>query len=106
MPKITFIEHDGTEHVVEAALGKSVMEAATANMVPGVVAECGGCCACATCHVYIDEPWFSRLVPPDPMESGMLEGAMHPGPHSRLSCQITVTEDLEGLVARIPESQF
>lgn len=105
MPKITFIEDDGSTHVVEAAVGQSVMEAATTNLIPGVIGECGGSCSCATCHVYVQEPWFAQLPPPDEMELGMLEGAVEPGPLSRLSCQIKMTDELDGLTARIPSGQ-
>jgi len=105
MPKITFIEPDGVTHVVEATPGQSIMEAATTNMVPGIIGECGGCCSCATCHVYVDEPWFQKLPPADEMELGMLEGAVEPGPLSRLSCQIKMSDELDGIVARIPEGQ-
>ena len=105
MPGITFIQPDGTRQVVEASVGQSVMEAATGAMVRGIVGECGGSCSCATCHLYVEEPWLSQLPPPDEMEQGMLEGAVEPGPQSRLSCQIKVTESLDGLVARIPAGQ-
>lgn len=105
MPKITFIEDDGTIHVVEASVGQSVMEAATTNLIPGVIGECGGSCSCATCHVYVDQAWFDKLPPPDEMELGMLEGAVEPGPQSRLSCQIKITEEMDGLTARIPSGQ-
>jgi 2Fe-2S ferredoxin len=106
MPKIHFVEPDGKTHLVEGAVGQSVMEAATRNQVPGIIGECGGCCACATCHLYVDEPWFSRLPPADEMEMGMLEGALETGPHSRLTCQVRITEELDGLTARIPASQL
>jgi 2Fe-2S ferredoxin len=105
MPRITFIEDNGTTHVVDAAVGQSVMEAATTNMIPGVIGECGGSCSCATCHVYVDEAWFGKLPPADEMELGMLEGAVEPGPQSRLSCQIKITDEMDGLVARIPSGQ-
>ncbi|MBI2384271.1 MAG: 2Fe-2S iron-sulfur cluster binding domain-containing protein [Gammaproteobacteria bacterium] len=105
MPKIVFIQHTGESQTVEARPGQSVMEAATANMVRGIIGECGGSCSCATCHVYVDRDWFERLPAADTMELGMLEGAVEPGPLSRLSCQIKVTEDLDGLVARIPAGQ-
>lgn len=105
MPKITFIEDDGTTHVVEASVGQSVMEAATTNLIPGVIGECGGSCSCATCHVYVEQPWFDQLPPADEMEQGMLEGAVEPGPQSRLSCQIKITEEMDGLTARIPSGQ-
>lgn len=105
MPKIRFVQASGEEQVIDAPLGKTVMEAATANLVRGIIGECGGACACATCHVYVDEPWFSQLLPPDAMEQGMLEGAVEPGPKSRLSCQIDVSSELDGLVLRIPAGQ-
>lgn len=105
MPTIIFIQPDGQSQSVEASAGQSVMEAATGNLVPGIVGECGGSCSCATCHVYIDEAWYGRLAPPDEMESGMLEGAVEPGPLSRLCCQIKVTDALDGLIARIPAGQ-
>ena len=105
MPKLIFIQHTGATQEVDANVGQSVMEAATGAMVRGIVGECGGGCSCATCHVYVDEPWFSQLAPPDDMEQGMLEGAVEPGPKSRLSCQIKVTEEIDGLIARIPAGQ-
>lgn len=105
MPKITFIDPVGATHEVEAKLGQSVMEAATGNLIRGIVGECGGSCSCATCHVYVDEAWYGRLAPPDEMEAGMLEGAVEPGPLSRLSCQIPVTEALDGLLVRVPAGQ-
>ncbi|MEQ1439001.1 2Fe-2S iron-sulfur cluster-binding protein [Fontimonas sp. SYSU GA230001] len=106
MTRITFIAPGKGEYHVEAQPGQSVMEAATGNLVPGIIGECGGSCACATCHVYVDEAWIARLPPPDEMEKGMLEGAVDPGPLSRLSCQIRITDALDGLVLRIPEGQL
>jgi len=107
MPKLSFIEPGGKVHVIDGEVGLSVMEAATRSLVvPGIIGECGGCCTCATCHVYIDEPWFSRLHAADEMELGMLEGAIEPQPRSRLSCQIKITEELDGLVAHIPAGQL
>lgn len=105
MPKIVFIQPDGKEQTVDAAIGQSVMEAATGNLIPGIVGECGGSCSCATCHVYVAEAWLARLPPADEMEAGMLEGAIEPGPLSRLSCQIKVTAELEGLSLTIPAGQ-
>jgi 2Fe-2S ferredoxin len=105
MPKITFIEHTGREHEVEAEIGQSVMQAATNNMVPGVIGECGGNCSCATCHVYIEPPWAERIEGPSSQEQEMIECALHTRPTSRLSCQIRVTVDLEGLTVKLPESQ-
>ena len=105
MPKVTFIEHDGTEHAVEAGEGFSVMEAAVRNGVPGIEADCGGACACATCHVYVDPAWVEATGTPVEMEADMLEFAIEPQPTSRLSCQIRITDALNGLVVRVPASQ-
>ena len=105
MPKITFIEPNGTEHVVEAEAGLSVMEAAIRKMVPGIDADCGGACACATCHVYVEEVWRDKTGKPTAMEESMLDFAYDPKENSRLSCQIRVTEELDGLVVRLPEFQ-
>jgi 2Fe-2S ferredoxin len=105
MPKLRFIQASGEEQVVDAPVGKSVMDAAVNNMVRGIIGECGGACSCATCHVYVDEPWLGQLLPADAMEQGMLEGAIEPGPKSRLSCQIDVTDALDGMILRIPAGQ-
>jgi 2Fe-2S ferredoxin len=105
MAKITFIEADGKEHQVEAREGQSVMQAATDNLVPGIVAECGGYASCATCHGYVDEAWLTKLPPPDAAEEGMISCAFHVRPNSRLTCQLKVTPALEGLVVRLPVSQ-
>ena len=106
MPKITYIESDGTEHQVEAPVGYSVMEAAVQNMVPGIEAECGGGCACATCQVYVDEQWASHFPPAEEMETEMLSFAPHVEDNSRLSCQLSITAETDGLVVRLPESQY
>ncbi len=105
MPQITYIEHDGTTHQVEAEVGSTVMETAIRNGVTGIVAECGGACACATCHVYVDEPWFDRLPKRSPEEEDMLDFAFDAKPTSRLSCQIKVEPALDGLVVRTPAYQ-
>jgi 2Fe-2S ferredoxin len=105
MVTITYIEHDGTPHVHDVTAGLTVKDGAMNNDVPGILAQCGGACACATCHVYVDPAWESRLEPPEEGEVGMLECATLPGPGSRLSCQIIVSEALNGLVVRIPLSQ-
>ena len=105
MPKITYIEHDGTEHTVEVKKGLSVMEGAIRNNVPGIDADCGGACACATCHVYVDEAWLGKTGSTSAMEDSMLDFAENVEPNSRLSCQIRVTDDLDGLIVRLPESQ-
>ena len=105
MAKITFIEHSGDEHEVEAKAGLSVMEAAVKNNVPGIDADCGGACACATCHVYVDEAWLAGTGERTAMEQSMLEFAEGVEPNSRLACQIRIDEALDGLVVRLPESQ-
>jgi ferredoxin, 2Fe-2S len=105
MPKITYIEPDGTTRTVEAEIGATVMETALKNDVPGIVAECGGACSCATCHVYVDEAFAAKIEPPSPMEEDMLDFAFEVKPNSRLSCQIKVTEALDGLVVRTPGYQ-
>ena len=105
MVKITYVEANGAEHTVEAKPGMSVMEAAVKNGVSGIAADCGGSCACATCRVYVDAPWREKTGEAGDMELAMLEFAEDPDPGVRLSCQIKVTEDLDGLVVRMPESQ-
>ncbi len=105
MPKITYIEPNETAHTVEAEVGSTVMEAAIQNGISGIEAECGGACACATCHVYVDEAWREKTGEPSPMEEDMLDFGYDIRPNSRLSCQIKVTPDLDGLVVRIPERQ-
>ena len=105
MTKLTIVAFDGTRYDLDAANGSTVMENAVRNSVPGVEAECGGACACATCHVYVDDTWAARVGPPSPMEEDMLDFAYEVKPTSRLSCQIKVTEDLDGLVVNVPERQ-
>jgi 2Fe-2S ferredoxin len=105
MVSITYIQPDGRHVAVEAKAGMSLMEAAVKNNVPGIEAQCGGACACATCHVYVEESWQTAAGEPEMMERSMLEFAAHPGPGSRLACQITLTDALNGLVVRIPISQ-
>lgn len=105
MPTVTFVSAAGDRHSVETGIGNSVMEAAVGNGVVGIDADCGGSCACATCHVVVDAEWFDRLPPPEEAEAAMLEFAVDPQPRSRLSCQIRVTADLDGLVVRTPLSQ-
>lgn len=106
MPKITFIESNGTEQTVEAEIGMTVMEAAVKNMVPGIEAECGGACSCATCHIYVEDSWREATGSPDEMEEDMLDFAFDVRETSRLSCQIPITDVLDGLVVRIPDKQF
>lgn len=105
MPKIKYIEHNGKEHDVEVPVGWSVMEGAVKNLIPGIDADCGGACACATCHVYVQEPWLEKLEPKSDMEETMLDFAQELEPNSRLSCQIKVTPELDGLVVKTPKSQ-
>ena len=105
MTKLTYIAPDGTRFDVEAENGSTVMENAIRNAVPGIEAECGGACACATCHVYVDEAWTEKVGAPSPMEEDMLDFAVDVQPNSRLSCQIKVTPALDGLVVRVPERQ-
>jgi 2Fe-2S ferredoxin len=105
MPKITYIEPNGAEHLVEVKTGMSVMEGAVHNNVPGIDADCGGACACATCHVYVDAAWRSITGAPDAMEASMLDFAQEPREGSRLSCQIKVSDALDGLVVCLPNAQ-
>ncbi len=106
MPKITYMEQDGTRHDVEAKVGETVMEAAVRNQVPGIEADCGGACACATCHVYVDEAWTGTTGNPSEMEEDMLDFAYEVRQNSRLSCQLRVSEEFDGLVVTTPERQF
>jgi 2Fe-2S ferredoxin len=105
MVEINFIDHSGERHQVQATVGMTVMEAAVQNRVPGIDAECGGACACATCHVYIEPDWQDAVGPAERMEEDMLDFAFDVRPNSRLSCQIKVTEALNGLVLHTPERQ-
>jgi 2Fe-2S ferredoxin len=105
MVKITYIDVAGTSRTIEAPIGATVMETAIKNGVPGIEAECGGACACATCHVYVDEAWREKVGPPSAMEEDMLDFGYDVRPNSRLSCQIKVREELDGLVVRTPERQ-
>ncbi len=107
MPKITYIEHTGKEHTIDVPTGLSVMEGARDNNVPGIEADCGGACACSTCHVYVDEAWVDKLPPKDDMEADMLDFAWQPDERrSRLTCQVKVTDDMDGLVVHLPEKQI
>lgn len=105
MPTIIYVQPDGARRSVTATLGDTVMNAAVTNDVPGIVAECGGSCSCATCHVYVDEAWQDTAGPPSAMEEDMLDFAIDVRASSRLSCQIEVTEALDGLVVHVPETQ-
>jgi ferredoxin, 2Fe-2S len=106
MPKITYVSHNGKEHVVDAPVGTTVMNAAVDNGVPGIDADCGGECSCATCHVMVDAGWYARTGAPNANEEAMLDLNPERTPTSRLSCQIPVTEALDGLRVSVPEFQF
>ncbi len=105
MPKITYIEHDGKTHTIEVASGLSVMEGAVQNNIPGIDADCGGSMACATCHVYVKEEWFNKLPKKEDGEEDMLDMAFEPKKNSRLSCQLMVSDQIDGLVVNLPEKQ-
>ncbi|HET8710071.1 MAG TPA: 2Fe-2S iron-sulfur cluster-binding protein [Spongiibacteraceae bacterium] len=105
MAKITYIEYGGDEHIVDVDSGLSVMQGAVAHSVRGIIAECGGACSCATCHVYVDPAWVEKVGKKSEMEAALLEDVCGAQPNSRLSCQIQVTDDLEGLIVRVPEKQ-
>jgi len=105
MPKITYIEHNGKSHTLDVENGLSVMEGAIQNNIPGIDADCGGACACATCHVYVDEKWFDKIEEKVSAEQDMLDVAFEPNSFSRLACQISVTDELDGLVVKMPSKQ-
>ena len=107
MAKITYIEHDGTAHEVDVANGLTVMEGARDNNIPGIDADCGGACACSTCHVYVHPDWVAKLPERDDMEEDMLDFAYEPDPErSRLTCQLKVSDELDGLIVQMPEMQI
>ena len=106
MPVVTYISADGAINEVEVTSGTTVMQGAVDNMIDGIVAECGGSCSCATCHCYVDEGWQGKVPAASEMEKDMLECVLEPRDNSRLSCQITVTDELDGLVVNLPDSQF
>ncbi len=105
MAKITYIEHNGTNHTIDVQNGLTVMEGAVQNNIPGIDADCGGSMACATCHVYVKEDWFDKINKKSEGEDDMLDQAYEPKKNSRLSCQIIVSDDLDGLVVNMPEKQ-
>jgi len=105
MAKITYIENNGKVHTVEVKKGLSVMEGAVQNNIPGIDADCGGSMACATCHVYVKEEWFDKVNIKSEGEDDMLDQAHEPNKQSRLSCQISVTDDIDGLIVNLPEKQ-
>lgn len=107
MAKITYIEYNGTEHTIDVNSGMTVMEGARDNGIPGIEADCGGACACSTCHVYVAKDWVERLPAIDAMEEDMLDFAFDIDPsRSRLSCQVRVTDDMDGLIVNMPERQI
>lgn len=106
MPKITFIQFDGTETAIDAEVGRTVMNTALDNLISGIDADCGGECSCATCHVLVDESWMEKVGQPSDAEESMLDLNPDRAANSRLSCQIKVTEDLDGLVVNLPEFQY
>jgi len=106
MPKVTYIEHSGTEHIVDIPVGVSVMQGAVNNMVPGIEGDCGGMCACATCHVYVAPEWRDKCGDQEELEQSILDFAFDVGEGSRLSCQIEVTDALDGLIVTMPERQY
>lgn len=106
MITIRFIDATGEERVIQALPGDSLMSAAVNHRVPGILAECGGFCACATCHVYVPPEWMAKLPAADSNEAGMLTGTIEPTDESRLACQITLTEELDGLTVRLPIQQI
>jgi 2Fe-2S ferredoxin len=106
MPKIIFIEHNGKQHNVQEEVGRSLMQAAVDHLVPGIVADCGGSCSCATCHGYVDSEWVDRVPAADANEQSMLECVLDGTDNSRLTCQIKITPEMDGLIVRLPKSQF
>ena len=105
MAKITYIEHNGKSHTIEVASELTVMEGAVQNDIPGIDADCGGGMACATCHVYVKEDWLNKLPKKEDGEEDMLDMAFEPNKFSRLSCQLTVTDELDGLIVQLPSKQ-
>ncbi|MGH1371494.1 MAG: 2Fe-2S iron-sulfur cluster-binding protein [Cellvibrionaceae bacterium] len=106
MPLINYIEADGNRHQTDVAVGESIMQGAVDNMIDSILAECGGACACATCHCYVDDAWVEKVPAADSSEKDLLEAVVDPKENSRLSCQIFVTEDMEGFTVHLPESQY
>lgn len=106
MPLINYIEANGKHHEADVAVGESIMQGAVDNMIDSVLAECGGACACATCHCYVDGAWIEKVPAADSSEKDLLEAVVEPKENSRLSCQIFVTDDMEGFTVHLPESQY
>lgn len=105
MTKITIIEHSGISHVIETQVGHSIMQTVVDHMIPGILADCGGTCSCATCHAYVDPRWVERIQPPCENEQIMLEGVIGQRPNSRLTCQLVVGPEMDGLILQLPASQ-
>jgi 2Fe-2S ferredoxin len=106
MPRVVFIEHNGTVHEVDVANGTSIMQAAVSRAVPGIEGDCGGLCACATCHVYIPDKWKDKCGEPEELEQGILDFAFDVNENSRLGCQIEITDELDGITVNMPERQY
>lgn len=106
MPKVIYIDHNDNETEVEVENGANLMQAALDNMVSGILGECGGDCACATCHVFVDPKWQEAIEAPSELEEDLLDGLIDPQPNSRLSCQLIMEDKLDGIVLRLPESQY
>ncbi|MDX1563419.1 MAG: 2Fe-2S iron-sulfur cluster-binding protein [Gammaproteobacteria bacterium] len=106
MPKVTFKQADGSSFAADGVAGDSVMETAIDNDIEGIIAECGGACSCATCHVYVDAAWLAKLPEPDALEDGMLDCVLDRRDNSRLSCQIRLSDELDGITVEVPDSQI
>lgn len=106
MPVVKFIDSNGGEFEADVAVGSTVMQGAVDNMIEGIIAECGGACSCATCHCYIDSNWWDKVGEPGQLEKELLEMAVEPQDNSRLSCQVEITDEMEGMVVRLPPSQY
>ena len=106
MTQVIYIDAGDTRYVVDVGNGVTLMQAALDNLVPGILGDCGGACACATCHVYVDPDWMERVGEPSVIEAELLEGLLDPRPTSRLACQVIVNDSLDGVVLHVPESQF
>ncbi|NJN51543.1 MAG: 2Fe-2S iron-sulfur cluster binding domain-containing protein [Gammaproteobacteria bacterium] len=106
MPRVTYIEANGTQHTVDVPVGMSVMQGAVNNLVPGIEGDCGGLCACATCHVYVTQAWLARCTEPEELEINILDFAFDVRANSRLACQLEVTDAMDGFVVELPERQY
>lgn len=106
MALVKYIEHNGAEHEAQVENGATVMQGALDNMIDGIIGECGGCCSCATCHCIVSDEWVEKTGQPNDLENHMLDCISERQPNSRLSCQITISDELDGLVVSLPESQF